>query len=79
MRRYFDTVKTLLKIASKKNWIVIQMFISSAINNVISLLPPVATSGIIAMITINDFNGIWIYVFLYILFYILYLTRSKHT
>lgn len=74
MRRYFEIFKTLLKIANKKNWVIIQMFLSSAINNIASLLPPVATAGIIAMITANDFNGIWIYVFLYILFYVVYFT-----
>lgn len=72
MIRYFDTFKKLLKIANQKRWLIIQMFISSGLNNISSLLPPVATSGIIAMITKNNFNGIWFYVILYILFYIVY-------
>lgn len=72
MKRYFETFKTLLQIANKKIWIVIQMFISSGLNNISSLLPPIATSGIIAMVTTNNFNGIWFYVFLYLIFYVMY-------
>ena len=48
------------------------MFISSGLNNISSLLPPIATSGIVAMVTANNFNGIWIYVLLYLVFYIIY-------
>lgn len=72
MKRFFETFKTLLKIDNKKMFVIIQMFISSAINNISSLLPPLATSGIIAMITNNNFNGIWFYVLLYIVFYAIY-------
>lgn len=72
MKRYFDTFSKLLKIANKKTFVIIQMFISSGMNNICSLLPPVATSGIIAMITNNNFNGIWFYVVLYLIFYVLY-------
>ena len=72
MRRYFDTVKTLIKIANDKFIVVIQMFVSCCLYNLSSLLPPIATAGIIAVITENNFNGIWIYVLLYLIFYILY-------
>ncbi len=72
MKRYFNTFRTLLKIANKKMFIIIQMFISSGLNNISSLLPPIATSGIIAMVTQGNFNGIWFYVFLYMMFYIVY-------
>lgn len=72
MKRYFNIFKTLLQIANKKTWIIIQMFISSCLNNISSLLPPIATSGIIAMVTANNFNGIWIYVLLYAIFYCIY-------
>lgn len=72
MKRYVSIFKNLLEIDNKKMWIIIQMFISSILNEISSLLPPVATSGIIAMITIDNFNGIWWYVFLYIMFYIIY-------
>lgn len=72
MKRYFVTFKNLLQIANKKNFVIIQMFISSGLNNISSLLPPIATAGIIAMITSNNFNGIWFYVILYLMFYVMY-------
>lgn len=72
MKRYFDTVKTLTKIANDKFVVVIEMFASCCLYNLSSLLPPIATSGIIAVITENNFNGIWFYVLLYLLFYVLY-------
>lgn len=72
MKRYFQIFKNLLKIDNKKLFVIIQMFISSGINNITSLLPPIATSGIIAMITDNNFDGIWYFVVLYIIFYLMY-------
>ena len=74
MKRYFNTVKTLLKIANGKFFVVVQMFVSCGLYNFSNLLPPIATAGIIAAITNNNFNGIWYYVILYLLFYILYFT-----
>lgn len=82
MRRYFNTVKTLFSIANDKFIIVIYMFISCGLYNLSSLLPPIATSGIIAVISNGDFNGIWFYVLLYLLFYIVYfssLNWNYHT
>ena len=70
MKRYFDIFKTIMRIADKKKGMVVQMFISCCLYNVAGLLPPLATSGIIAAITENNFNGIWIYVLMYLLFYI---------
>lgn len=72
MKRYFQTVKTLLKIANGKFFVVIQMFVSCCLYNLSNLLPPIATSGIIATITNNNFNGIWYYVALYLIFYVIY-------
>lgn len=72
MKRYFDIFKTIMRIADKKKGMVVQMFISCCLYNVAGLLPPLATSGIIAAITENNFNGIWIYVLMYLLFYIAY-------
>lgn len=72
MKRYFNTFRELLGIANKKTWIIIEMFISSGLNNIASLLPPIATAGIIGVITNNNFNSIWFYVILYLLFYIFY-------
>lgn len=77
MKRYFAIFKNLLGIANNRKWVIIQMFISSAINNLSSLLPPLATSGIIAMVTANNFNGIWLYVVLYIIFYLAYFGSLK--
>lgn len=82
MRRYFDTVKTLTKIANDKFIVVIQMFLSCCLYNLSSLLPPIATAGIISVITENNFNGIWYYVLLYMIFYVLYfsmLNWNYHT
>lgn len=72
MKRYYNIVKDLLSIANDKFFTIIQMFLSHILGNLTSLLPPIATSGIIAVITTNNFNGIWFYVVLYIIFYIMY-------
>ena len=72
MRRYFETVRTLIKIDNGKLSVVAQMFISSCLYNLSSLLPPIATAGIIAVVTENNFNGIWYYVALYLVFYVFY-------
>ena len=72
MKRYFETVRTLIKIANGKFIFVIQMFISCCLYNLSNLLPPIATSGIIAVLTNNNFSGIWYYVILYLIFYVLY-------
>lgn len=72
MKNYIEIFKKLLQINDKKNFAIIQMFVSSGLNNIASLLPPIATSGIIAMVTSDNFNGIWFYVVLYIIFYIIY-------
>lgn len=72
MKYYFNTVKTLLKIANGKFLVVIQMFVSCCLYNLATLLPPIATSGIIATVTNHNFNGIWYYVVLYCVFYVCY-------
>ena len=69
MRRYVDTIKTLLSIANGKPFLVVQLFISQGLYALTALLPPLATSGIIAVITNNNFDGIWYYVVLYFVFY----------
>lgn len=48
------------------------MFVSCCLYNLSNLLPPIATAGIIAAITNNNFNGIWYYVLLYLVFYTIY-------
>ena len=77
MKRYLTIFKNLLKIDKNKRWVIIKMFISYGINNISSLLPPLATAGIIAMITQNNFVGIWNYVILYGIFYIIYFSSLK--
>lgn len=72
MKRYFDIFKTIMRIADKKKGMVLQMFVSCCLYNIAGLLPPIATSGIIAEVTNNNFNGIWLYVLLYLLFYVVY-------
>ena len=69
MKRYISTVRTLFSIASDKLLAIICMFISCSLYNLSSLLPPVATSGIIAVVTQGNFSGIWYYVLLYLVFY----------
>lgn len=72
MKQEIETFSSLLRLAKDKKNLVIQMFASSLLNNISSLLPPIATSGIIAVITEQNFSGIWGYVLLYIIFYIMY-------
>ncbi|MBR3320089.1 ABC transporter ATP-binding protein [Candidatus Saccharibacteria bacterium] len=48
------------------------MFISSAAYNLAGLLPPVATAGIIRMITENDFSGVIVYAGMFAAFYVIY-------
>lgn len=72
MKHYYKTLKTLFQIAPGKRAYVVQQFISSTLAQLITLLPPIATSGIIAVVTEGNFNGIWFYVFLYCIFYLFY-------
>lgn len=77
MKRYIETVKKLMTIAPQKKWTVVSMFLSCFLYNIASLLPPLATSGIIAAVTAKQLGGIWIYVGLYLLFYFLYFSALK--
>ncbi len=72
MKRYFDTVKTLHTIAHDQFFVVIQMFVSCGLYNLAALLPPIATAGIIGVVTNGNFMGIWYYVILYLIFYVIY-------
>lgn len=72
MKRYFDIVKDMFSIAPGKKWLVAQMFLSVSLRCIASLLPPVATAGIIKVITAGNFSGIWFYVILYVVFYAIY-------
>lgn len=77
MKRYFQIFKDLLSIDNKKKFTIFQMFICSGLNNIASLLPPIATSGIITIVTNKNFNGIWFYVLLYLLFYFIYFSTLQ--
>lgn len=72
MKRYFRTFQNLLQIANQRPWLIIQMFISSGLNNIASLLPPIATAGIIATITSDHSYMVWYYAMLYLVFYAVY-------
>ena len=72
MKAYLDIFKTLLEIDNKKKKYIIIMFISNLVSNVFSLLPPIAASGIVAMITAKNSSGIFGYAMLCVLFYVGY-------
>lgn len=72
MKRCMKTFLDLMKMADGNRKYVICLFLSSALYTFTSILPPIATSGIILMITSNNFLGIWFYVFLYLAFYSVY-------
>ena len=72
MNRYYKILKMLFEIAPGKRIFVFQQFVSTTVSNLITLLPPLAISGIIATVTDSNFNGIWLYVLLYCVFYLIY-------
>ena len=72
IKRHIGTVKDVFKIAGNHPFYVTQLFVSDGINILTSLLPPMATAGIIGVIADNNFKGIWFYVVLYFIFYTIY-------
>ena len=73
MKTYINVFKTVMRIAPDRRLQVFQLIISYTISNIIKLLPPIATAGIISVVTrASNFNAIWFYVILFILFTILY-------
>ena len=72
MKTYLDIFRTLIEIDNKKKKKIIIMFLSDAISNIFSLLPPVAAAGIVAMITTKNSSGIFGYAMLCVLFYVGY-------
>ncbi len=72
MKKYIDIFKKILGFVPNKNKAIRHMFYASAIGHISSLLPPVATAGIIAMVTQNNVSAIFGYAFLYIIFYVIY-------
>ena len=76
MKRYINTVKTLFQIANGKLFVVIEMFVSCMLYNLSNLLPPIATAGVIGVITEKNFDGIWYYAILYAVFYMIHYGTS---
>lgn len=73
MRHDIKTLKTFFQIASGKKLFVAQKFFACIMYNIAELLPPIAAAGIIAVVAENNIDGIWYYVVLYFIFYIIYL------
>ena len=72
MRNHVDILGEIYSLAPGKKLQIIGLFISDMLYNLAKLLPPVATSGIIAVLTTKgEFTAIWFYVALYLVFYIL--------
>ncbi len=72
MKHHIQTFRSLLSLVENKTGWILQMCISSFLGHISSLLPPIATAGIIAMIQQGNIRGIFSYALLYILFYSLY-------
>ena len=72
MRNHFEILRQIISLAPGKKIEIMEMFISDLFYNLSSLLPPVATAGIIAVLTEKgEFHAIWFYVMLYLLFYVI--------
>ena len=72
MKQYIEIIKNLFKVAGGKKHLTFLMFFSSAAYNLAGLLPPLATAGIIRMITEEKFHEVWKYAGLYLVFYAIY-------
>ena len=72
MKHFLETIQSVFEIAPKKRFEVFELFLSFMLYNLVSLLPPIATAGIISVITQgSNFHAIWFYVILFLLFYII--------
>lgn len=72
MRQYVEIVRSLFKVAGGRKHLIFLMFFSSAAYNLAGLLPPLATAGIIRMVTEEKFHEVWKYAGLYLVFYAVY-------
>ena len=70
MHHFFDTLRIVFEIAPKKRFEVFELFLSIMLYNLIGLLPPIATAGIIAVITQGS-GSMLFFSFFFILFDIL--------
>ena len=72
MKRYFDIFRKVIDMAPGHKLSLISLFVSDFLNSIATLLPPVATAGIIAVISNgSEFKDIWLYVILYVVFCII--------
>ena len=70
MRNHFSILGEIYNLAPGKKLQIINLFVSDMLYNLATLLPPIATSGIIAVLSERgDFTSIWVYVILYVIFY----------
>lgn len=72
MRQYLEIIHNLNKIAGKTRKLNLVMFFSSAAYNLASLLPPVATAGIVRLVTEGKYEGIPALAVGYIVAYLVY-------
>lgn len=70
MHNHFDILGEIYSLAPGKKLQILGLFVSDMLYNLATLLPPIATSGIIAVLTDKgEFTAIWFYVALYLVFY----------
>ena len=70
MRNHFSLLGQICSLAPGKRIQLIWLFVSDVLYGLTALLPPVATAGIIAVLTERrEFVSIWFYVILYLVFY----------
>lgn len=72
MKRYIEIIKNTFSIVPDKKLWVVELVTSNALYNIASLLPPIATAGIIGVLSAKNFAGIWVFVVLYLVFYAAY-------
>lgn len=71
MQNYVAMLHDIMHLAPGERVQVAQLFISSTLNNLTDLLPPIATSEIIGVLSAReDINKIWLFVILYLVFYL---------
>jgi len=72
MKQYTDIIRNMHKVVGRRKRLDYLLFGSCAAYNLAGLLPPLATAGIIKVITDGLFSDIWLYAGLYVVFYAVY-------
>ncbi len=72
MKQYVEIVRNLFRVAGRRHDLSFLLLGSSAAYNLAGLLPPLATAGIVRVVTEGEFEKIWGYVGMYVGFYALY-------